>query len=305
MLSGTHMGAEVFLSTTETVLGKDEDCDLVLDDVSLADKHISLRKDESGTSLTLLNDKKPIYIDGKEFSEKATLLKAFQVIRIGTLFLAVGPANEEWPSIDSLLDNKTNQEKDDDDEQADSSDDSKADGNDRPVKQAIEKKAKASRSRFPWIYLFTGTTLITVTILIALVYMATTTTKNDEDHKLLKAEQINRIMLFAEKYGAEIVFRKPGTEGGLAEISGYIDTESDRRLLLDQLEKIDIHAEIDIISSEKIMHAISAVIDQFRNHNQDSHVEVTAVKGSPGDFILKGYVKNRVISKHPLVCLSQ
>ena len=152
ILSGTHVGAEVVLSDKESVLGRDENCDLVLDDVSLSAQHISLRTAASGAHLTLLDTSKPIYIDGEECAEKETLLKPFQVITIGTLFLAVGPADEEWPAIDLLLENKITPPPSDDTQANSDTAAAESDKNATVLSGPMQQKPVAKKT-FPWIYL--------------------------------------------------------------------------------------------------------------------------------------------------------
>ncbi len=284
ILSGTHIGAEVVLSTSEAVLGKDESCDLVLDDVSLAGKHISLSSDGSGANLTLLNTEKPIHIDGEEFSERTIRLNPFQVIRIGTLFLSAGPADAEWPPIDRLLGNTTEKGSDEDDTKPENGGD---------TAQKTEPKQDDSRGKsLPRRYLFAIGTLLIVTAFIALLYLLTTTERDVHD-ETFQQDTIDTIMQLADQYGAQLQISEALTDEGLIGITGYIDGELDRSRFLNQLRKIHIHVEVDLVSSEKTMHAIDAAINRFREYNEHNHVEVIAVADSPGDFVLRGYVQDK------------
>ena len=289
------------MSTSEAVLGKDESCDLVLDDVSLAGKHISLSSDGSGADLTLLDTEKPIYIDGKEFSEKTIRLTPFQVIRIGTLLLAVGPADAEWPPIDTLSGGEKKQTEDNnvaekgaDGEAANRDNGDGDDSANGDARQTTEKKSGDLLAKlFPQRYLPVIGAVLGSVAFVVLIYLLMRVTPHTEPPLTLQPEKIDQVMQIANQYGAQIHIKEPVTHEGIARITGYINTELDRRNFISRLKEIHIHVEVKIISSEEIMHTIDAVIDQFRRHNKHSHVEVVAVANSPGDFVLKGYVQDK------------
>lgn len=296
VLSGTHTGAEIVLSPDETVLGKDEDCDLVIDDVSLSGKHISLRSDDTGMYLTLLDAAKPVYIDGEELAEKSVLLKPFQVITIGTLFLAAGPSDKNWPTIDLSLENKMEPAPGEDngkEANEDDSSNSRQDGNNTADAGQGPEKADAlvQKRRRRGIYLLIALPVTGFFLALAVLF-PTDREHHDPDHRTLKPEQIYQITSLADKYGVRIHVDKTTANGDLPKITGYVDTELNRKRFLERLRELDVHAEIGINSSEKAMNAISAILEQFLKNNENSDVRVIAAPDSPGDFVLKGYVED-------------
>ena len=98
ILSGPHTGAEVALSQDKKlVLGKGEDCDIVLKDDRLADQHalFSFQEDHFVCTPT---ETAEITIDGEVIHE-AKALKNFAAIVCGSTLLSIGPSDIVWPNI--------------------------------------------------------------------------------------------------------------------------------------------------------------------------------------------------------------
>lgn len=98
ILAGVHVGAEVTLSDEEATLGRDDACDFVLEDAGLAGRHIRLH---AGTDvrMTVLDGGSPVCVDGRPV-EGSIELEPYQVVTLGGLALALGPADRAWPPID-------------------------------------------------------------------------------------------------------------------------------------------------------------------------------------------------------------
>lgn len=98
ILSGPHTGAEVTLSQDKKfLLGKGEDCDIVLKDDLLADHH-ALFSFEEDHFVCAPSENAEITIDG-EVIQEAKALKDFAAIICGTTLLSIGPNNMVWPNI--------------------------------------------------------------------------------------------------------------------------------------------------------------------------------------------------------------
>ena len=97
MFSGPSMGAEISLGPGEYIVGKDISSDLILNDRSVAPKHLMIRVDDDGVHVKALAH--PVYIAGKEMGERERLLESFQVVTLGTTHFALGGASATWPVI--------------------------------------------------------------------------------------------------------------------------------------------------------------------------------------------------------------
>jgi type III secretion system YscD/HrpQ family protein len=97
VLSGSQLGAEAGLPTGSAwTLGRDESCDIVLSDVSVAPHHAKLSVSATG-EVALEEMEGRILIDGKPASTPRLVLQAFQVFTLGSTHFATGPASADWP----------------------------------------------------------------------------------------------------------------------------------------------------------------------------------------------------------------
>lgn len=299
ILSGSHVGAEVPLSVEEAVLGKDEDCDLVLDDVSLSSRHISLSVAEDKVLLKLLDEDKPVRVDGEQLTGASRLLEPFQVITIGTLLLAAGPANMEWPAIDALLEKKTRHQDDAPDETTPGAADPPAEPavGEAPATEEADSAqpastAQPSETKRKKSMRSAGLLVMALVVLACggILALRLTTGKVGREPQTFeqKADLVKRLVA---DYNANIKIIED--TGGEVSLSGFIDTERNRRALLQRLTDTDIsYASIDIISPEKAVQALSIILDNRINRSEVNSVEVVTRPQSPGDFILQGYVRD-------------
>ena len=99
ILSGNHIGAEIPIEPGRYSLGKDDGCDLVLTDDNLNDIELIIElfndgqvKIQSSTTDTLL------YVNG-EPAGSSIQYRHFDIVTSSSLFIAIGPADAEWPSL--------------------------------------------------------------------------------------------------------------------------------------------------------------------------------------------------------------
>lgn len=98
ILSGPHMGAEVPLpQDKKLLLGKGENCDVVLKDDKLADQH-ALFSFQEDHFVCAPGENAEITIDG-EVIQEAKALKNFAAIVCGTTLMSIGPNDVVWPNI--------------------------------------------------------------------------------------------------------------------------------------------------------------------------------------------------------------
>lgn len=98
ILSGPHMGAEVPLpQDKKLLLGKGENCDVVLKDDKLADQH-ALFSFQEDHFVCAPGENAEITIDG-EVIQEAKALKNFAAIICGTTLMSIGPSDVVWPNI--------------------------------------------------------------------------------------------------------------------------------------------------------------------------------------------------------------
>lgn len=94
VFSGPHAGAEIVLVESEYVIGRVDDCDIVLTDESLAERHVRLTLRDGGVLVESLGDT-PAYVEGQPITSRE--LEPFQYLTLGDTHLVIGPNNEDWP----------------------------------------------------------------------------------------------------------------------------------------------------------------------------------------------------------------
>lgn len=300
ILSGTHVGAEIILTEQETTLGRGEDCDLVLDDVSLAEKHISLRTTEHGVELNLLAEDSTVYVDGEKLETEQVVLQAFQVVAIGTLFFATGPSDQPWPAIDLLLENKlAKPEVSETPEEAevDSEDGNKeqettaAAGEESGSKLPSETKKKGLRL---YLVAIAGISLVSFGALIFWLLLPSTemrlqTENQNAGHlRYLNQNEKEQVLAIGKQYQTILeVKENPNTQ--TVEIVGYAKNEKQRDEIIKQLQQIKPNIPIRIVSAEETIASIMLILNRLILNQPGNQVRVTQTLPT-GNFALEGYV---------------
>ncbi|WP_281646231.1 type III secretion system inner membrane ring subunit SctD [Parendozoicomonas sp. Alg238-R29] len=98
ILSGPHVGAEIPLDSGTWTLGRHEECDLVLTDDTLAERHIELNISPEEVQVTNLAQGQSIYLSG-EPQPDSFALQPHTVVMAGSLYFAVGAIGQPWPEL--------------------------------------------------------------------------------------------------------------------------------------------------------------------------------------------------------------
>lgn len=298
VLSGLHVGAEVSLQEQATMLGRDEDCDLVLDDVSLAARHISLRVADGQVMLKLLDGSRPVYVGVTRLEEGEVALEPFQPIALGTLFLAVGPAAGEWPVIDLQQAQKViappaedeqapGEGMDAAEDEADEAPGGEAQGG--QAEPAQETPPPAPRRR----WLLVPATLVVLTAAGLLFYMLAAPLLERQDTGPSQAEMTATIQRLAERHYAKVEFSFLSKGGETVPyITGHIVNNIHLRAFRQELLANGIAADIKLVAMDEIRQAIAFKLEHDINRDSTNKVTVASDINAPGDLTLRGYVSD-------------
>ena len=77
------------------VIGRDDDCDIILSDVMVEPKQIRL--DFRAGRVVVRGLAGLVYIDGKPLETAEKEIKSFQYVTLGSTYFTLGPATEAWP----------------------------------------------------------------------------------------------------------------------------------------------------------------------------------------------------------------
>lgn len=97
VVAGPHQGAEMRLTEGQVLIGKDDDCDVVLHDALVAPQHFALDLNGSGIFVAPLGGR--VYCAGKRIKEARESVPPFSFITIGGTHLVIGPADDKWPLL--------------------------------------------------------------------------------------------------------------------------------------------------------------------------------------------------------------
>lgn len=97
VLSGPHQGAEFDIPEEEIIIGAADECDVIISDALVTDRHAKFRPSEGRIFITPLDGN--VFIDGKLLRESATI-DNFKFITIGATHMMMGEAeSEHWQAV--------------------------------------------------------------------------------------------------------------------------------------------------------------------------------------------------------------
>jgi hypothetical protein len=97
VVSGPHQGAEIRLPQGRSLVGSDEECDVVLHDVLVAPQHFSFELSNDSIKVTPLGGR--LYCDGAWMKDSEVTVKPFSFLTAGGTHLIIGPSDKAWPSL--------------------------------------------------------------------------------------------------------------------------------------------------------------------------------------------------------------
>lgn len=95
--SGPHIGAEIILSRGRMLIGRGDQCDIILYDSAISLEHVELVISDQEIQLSSIDQ--TIFIAGKALTEKTIKVDIYQCITIGTTHFSIGINGEDWPQI--------------------------------------------------------------------------------------------------------------------------------------------------------------------------------------------------------------
>ena len=294
ILAGVHAGAEVALSDEEATLGRDDACDFVLEDAGLADRHLRLYAG-TGVRMTVLDGSGPVCVDGRPV-EGSVELAPYQVVTVGGLALALGPADQAWPPID-LPASPSPESRSAQEEVA-----AREEPADGPIEESpategppatdtgesagAHEEARRSISR----HVRTAGMVVVALLAVAAAVWLLAPRQVQPEHADPE-ETARKIEEIASRYGAVVHMETDtGTDGSIT-VTGNVDTSQNRLQLLDELAKANVHATVHIVSTDEIAESVATILDRTLNADERNLVTVRPVENSPGELTVVGYVE--------------
>ena len=298
ILSGLHAGAEAILGdNAETTIGSNDECDLVLQDDGLGERHINLCVANAGVRLKVLDRDHPVFVDGRNVDDAADL-QPYQVVTFGRSSFSLGPAGQDWPDIKvpeiQAIESGHPGERPPCDGQRRSLANGRAnDLGPREAPTAQAPPANSRKHRFRFYPAIPGGLALLGLPLAAGLLMPKEIPPSDYDPNAA-SEQIRAM---ADRYGAAVEVKPDGANGTRISVTGGIGSTRDRQRFLDELAGTGIQVTAQITASEDLARAASLFLDQTLNGNRRNRLTVQALDESPGTLLVSGYVeKERELS---------
>ena len=307
VFSGPHRGAEIVLTEGEHLIGGGDECDIILEDPSLAPQHARILVQGDAVTATAIDNAK-IYLDGNQVGDAR--LQPYQYLTVGSTHLSVGPEGEDWPSreLPTITASESQQselsESDSSESENKQPEETPADSENQPKSETASRtetreEKQRSGGTVRWIV-----SLLVLLLLIAggIVVLASTGFFDTETPEVTKASQED-----LEKVVREIA---PDSTVQISErdemfsAAGYVMADDTARELEDALIAADPAIDIaDIVNMEDITSGVQGLL----NVRRLQQLKVAAKK--PGEIVVSGLVddlsdwekaKNEIARRSPV-----
>lgn len=293
MLSGVHAGAEAVLDgQEETTIGSNDECDLVLEDAGLGERHIRLTVRESGVRLNVLDFDQPVFLDGRKVDDSADL-EPYQVVACGLSSFALAPAGQEWPGIAAHNGHGVESGQGDDPPPGEGRHGLPTGGrasgavNGSAKEPGATSAASGFKRRFP----MHAATVAGLALAGAVVGAWLLEPKETRRGEMNADETRETIEAIAQGNNAVVEVKPAPVDGGRISVTGTVGTTRDRLRFLDELAETGIPATAQITATEDLTRIVAPILDQTLNGNRRNRVTVRTLGDSPGTLVVAGYVE--------------
>lgn len=291
VLSGTNVGAEAPLFAEDLVVGRDEDCDIVLDDVTLSDRQFALRLEGDGALLTVLAEDPPLSLDGIPVTGTQAPLAAFQVVSVGTVHIAVGPASGDWSRIELFArgpEPLAPEEEEDEPESEDAAAQPVEDEEESATDEAPEPESRRRPRAVAGLAAILGILAVAGALGVWLAAREEAPSPDAAD-----AAHRQAIESIVARYGPGIEVREPEAPGQSYEVVGYVDTESTFRRLVADLSALSAETTVSLTFGTAMLASARFIVDEVLDHR--SKVDVSVSPDHPGVLHFTGFVSREAL----------
>ncbi|MEE4379290.1 MAG: type III secretion system inner membrane ring subunit SctD [Candidatus Competibacteraceae bacterium] len=292
--SGPHAGAEIQLQRGVYVLGRAADCDIVLNDAAIAERHLELIVDVAGISGRLLA--RPGYYQGRELTQTNLTVGWHQVITLGTTHFCCGHPGQDWPIIQlpQLQGTQPTAECKEDTHAADS--DAVASASTQPTESVFSKSTEITQMRRLLTHRrlsFGGVSTLFVGGLLVFS-MGNTYPVRSIVSTPTPAEQVRYL---TEQLGLEQI--QVAETNKKLKVSGYVESAAQKTALEDALQSLDTPLQQHIWITDELADSAAAVLEALG-------IEDLQIKANTsGELVMQGYVGDEALWRTSLNTLRQ
>ena len=288
IFSGPHVGAEVLLENGTYTIGRDEACDIILGDQTVAPKHLQLSIRESAIRISPLEA--GFSLDGKECGEAPADLTPFRMVTIGTTHFSIGPRGEKWPEVilpdipharsgkvEPVLGHGEEQDFQEEEE----------------IRGVSLHQVLFERKGRMWTAAGCGV-LIAAALLFLLSYRGQPDEKNGAvDNR----DKLSLIQGELKKLNLPHLQVVSGNNGDLV-VKGYVRTATEKRQLTDALKRIHGAVSLNVWAVEDLVRACQDGLEAYG-------LKLLVEAGEDGRITIRGYVGNKDLFRKAVATLRQ
>lgn len=262
IFSGPQVGAEIILNSGSYVMGLDDNCDLILHDQNMADKHLTL-KVSGGHIFVRPFGQEVVMVGGERITEQGeTEVPAFSIITAGTTHFGLGPVDEKWPMffLPDLIDQGRQQGIDPDAKTKEQPLD------DEPEEETLSEEEQAARDEKKRKHR-RGLTLLVAVLLIgfglwrlALLFIPQEVPGQHAENTRTPREVIAAVL---SEQGLENLEVTQKDNGKLA-ISGYVVEQHQKTRLVRALRKAKIDVSYEVIAEDVLVESAGEVLGIYQ-----------------------------------------
>ncbi|MGV6809207.1 MAG: type III secretion system inner membrane ring subunit SctD [bacterium] len=258
ILSGPNTGARTLLKVGEYIVGSGVDCDIILQDDYIAQRHLKIIINDRHIILQPLVQ--PVYVDSKDIGKSEYKIKHYQVITLGNVHFAIGSVKKPWPSIKNPSNHKAKKNQ----------------------RKTYSKKKTTPQKGLGWLNtLLLGAGLL---LLANVVYFKPDVSQVLSQLGFNKAPEQN-IQQAIDTLNLENI-RTEKQENGTLRVTGYVKTHKEEQLLLDKLAGLDKPITHRIWVDEQLLEHANYIAKTF----DETDIRFTMPKS--GLLNASGFVKN-------------
>lgn len=258
IFSGPHVGAEVLLPSGTTIIGSGDDCDVVLTDRLIAEHHVEVSITDETIQCRPLGDDL-VLVDGKPVGK--TVIRPFQFFTIGTTHAAIGPEDKPWPHFD-LSDFQLRPPAEEGEQIAETEapetpeDTPPIDSSEDENQEDAPNQANAEPPRRSFSFR-RGPVAIALTLIIAnsflVVFLLGGTDSSDQPLAVQRDQADATLARSIRRFEPYVEIKR---DNDRLEITGYVDTDSDRDELIRDVRQIDPRVVIKVRSTQALLGSV-------------------------------------------------
>lgn len=281
IFSGPHNGAEIPVnSNNDFIIGKDDECDFVFNDQSLAPRQLKIRIQDKKLFIEVLEGE--VFVNSKKTENKEFQSNFYDVITVGLTSFAIGQANETWSELkiptlfDLQSDTKTEEILESVHEELSEKSQHEANKNSETISDKEAKKNIFSNSKFVILFV--------IFLFLSIIAGSFFLSQKKNANKAQPKDPLEIINSKISEYAMSNVSLSKDTSGRIL-IKGYVKDQAEKEKLKQTCFVAEKNLNFNVLSETELLSAIKETLDAF-----GMNLEIE--NNGNGNFSVYGAVEN-------------